>query len=87
MQLLKEQLAELNSSVELKETIELDLMEPFRSSHYFDDFGDYEEPIAKFIDLRQAMRTPTRDGHWSGHFSPLPIFQRAALLGEKVLYI
>ena len=70
LQLLKEQLAELNSSVELyqdreegvlpiiplglKETRELDLREPFRDFieyHYFEDFGDYEEPITEFIDL------------------------------------
>ena len=80
LQLLKEQLAELNSSVEiyqdreegvlpmiplgLKETKEMDLMEPFRGfieAHYYEDAGEYEEPIAELMDLRQAMRTPTRD--------------------------
>ena len=80
LQLLKEQLAELNSSVELyqgreegvlpmiplglKETKELDLRETFRAlieSHYFEDAGFYEEAVAELMDLRQAMRTPTRD--------------------------
>ena len=80
LQLLKEQLAELNSSVELyqgqaegvlpmiplglKETKELDLRETFRAlieSHYFEDAGVYEEAVAELMDLRQAMRTPTRD--------------------------
>ena len=70
LQLLNEQLAGLNRSVEiyqdreeevlpmiplgLKETRELDLREPFRDFieyHYFEDFGDYEEPITEFIDL------------------------------------
>ena len=80
LQLLKEQLAELNSSVEiyqdrdegvlpmiplgLKETKELNLRETFGDiieSHYFEDAGVYEEAIAELMDLRQAMRTPTRD--------------------------
>ena len=80
LQLLKEQMAELNSSVELyqdreegvlpmiplglKETKELELRESFKEfleSHYFEDGGDYEEPLAELMDLRQAMRTPTRD--------------------------
>ena len=81
LQLLKEQLAELNSSVELyqgreegvlpmiplglKETKELDLRETFGAlikSHYFTDAKVYEEAVAELMDLRQAMRTPTRDG-------------------------
>jgi hypothetical protein len=80
LQLLKEQLAELNSSVEiyqdreegvlpmiplgLKETKELYYRESFRGfleSHYYEDSGDYEEPIAELMDLRQTMRTPPRD--------------------------
>ena len=80
LQLLKGQLAELNSSVEiyqdreegvlpmiplgLKETKELDYRDSFRGfieSHYYEEPGDYQEPIAELMDLRQAMRTPTRD--------------------------
>ena len=100
LQLLKEQLAELNSSVEvkrvlisfgfnsrfllqvyqaeqaghqptvpmiplgLKETKELELEEVFRElieSHYYEDSADYDEALAELTDLRQAMRTPTRD--------------------------
>jgi len=83
LQLLKEQLAELNSSVEvyqaeqaghqptvpmiplgLKETKELELEEVFRElieSHYYEDGADYDEALAELTDLRQAMRTPTRD--------------------------
>ncbi|XP_040569515.1 rhophilin-2-B isoform X3 [Lepeophtheirus salmonis] len=82
LQLLKEQLAELNSSVELyqnsdgrqeipmiplglKETKEIDFREPFKDfilEHYSEEAGvDYENAIAEFMDIRQAMRTPARD--------------------------
>lgn len=83
LQLLKEQLAELNSSVELyqateqvpvmpmiplglKETNELELrgsLEEFISQHYHEPGGEYEEAVAELMDLRQAVRTPSRDGH------------------------
>lgn len=83
LQLLKEQLAELNSSVEvyqngtgdpeipmiplgLKETKEIDFREPFKDfilEHYSEDGSEYENAIAEFMDIRQAMRTPTRDGN------------------------
>ncbi|XP_075229263.1 GTP-Rho-binding protein rhophilin isoform X2 [Lycorma delicatula] len=82
LQLLKEQLAELNSSVELyqgestepvmpmiplglKETKEIDFREPFKDfilEHYSEDGSLYEDAISEFMDLRQAMRTPNRDG-------------------------
>ena len=80
LQLLKEQLAELNSSVELyqereervlpmiplglKETKDLDVREAFKSvieSHYYEDSKNYEEALASLQDLRQAMRTPSRN--------------------------
>ena len=80
LQLLKGELAELNSSVELyqereegllpmiplglKETKDMDLRETFKhviKSHYFEDPEDFEEALASLLDLRQAMRTPTRD--------------------------
>ena len=83
LQLLKEQLAELNSSMELyqsseqntimpmiplglKETNELELrhaLKEFISSHYYEDGEDYEETVAELMDLRQAVRTPSRDSH------------------------
>ncbi|XP_023343913.1 rhophilin-2 [Eurytemora carolleeae] len=82
LQLLKEQLAELNSSVELyqagsqllvpmiplglKETKEIELQEPFKDfilEHYSEDGGEHDESLAELQDLRQAMRTPTRDSH------------------------
>ena len=80
LQLLKEKLAELNSSFELyqdkeegvlpmiplglKETTEVDLRDPFKQfieCHYYENAEDYEESLAELKDLRQAMRTPTRD--------------------------
>ena len=90
LQLLKEQLAELNSSMELyqssdqttvmpmiplglKETNELELrqtLKEFISSHYYEDGEDYEETVAELMDLRQAVRTPSRDSHG---ISELPI--------------
>ena len=50
----------------LKETKELELRDTinkFIESHYHEDSGDYEEPLAELMDLRQAVRTPTRDNH------------------------
>ena len=80
LQLLKEQLAELNSSVELyqsnqepvvpmiplglKETKEIELRDTFKDfilEHYSEDGGEYEDSLAELMDIRQAMRTPTRD--------------------------
>ena len=81
LQLLKEELAEVNSSVEfyqgaeqeevmpmiplgLKETKELDMREAFKDlidTHYYEDGAEYEDQIAELMDLRQAVRTPTRD--------------------------
>ncbi|MEE6462970.1 hypothetical protein FKM82_005721 [Ascaphus truei] len=80
LQLLKEELEELNSSVEiyqnesevisvpmiplgLKETKELDVTEALKeciSEHYGEDGLLYENEIRDFMDLRQAMRTPSR---------------------------
>ena len=83
LQLLKEQLAELNSSMEvyqnsdkvtgmpmiplgLKETNELELrntLKDFIKEHYYEDGEDYEDAVAELMDLRQAIRTPSRDRH------------------------
>ena len=84
LQLLKEQLAELNSSVELyqmrnnsevavpmipfglKETKEIELRDSFRDfilEHYSEDGTNYENQLAELMDIRQAMRTPTRDNN------------------------
>lgn len=53
----------------LKETKELEVQEVFRhliETHYYEDGADYDEALAELTDLRQAMRTPTRDGHGIG---------------------
>ena len=85
LQLLKEQLSDLNSSVELyqmenttrellmpmiplglKETNELELrntLKEFIKTHYYEDGDEYEDAVAELMDLRQAVRTPSRDGH------------------------
>ena len=82
LQLLKEQLAELNSSVELyqntsevvvpmipiglKETKEIDFRDSFKDlilEHYSEDGAEYEDEIAELMDIRRAMRTPTRDNN------------------------
>ena len=50
----------------LKETKEIDFREPFKDfilEHYSEDGSEYENAIAEFMDIRQAMRTPTRDGN------------------------
>ncbi|CAH1164517.1 unnamed protein product [Phaedon cochleariae] len=83
LQLLKEQLAEMNSSVELyqsdsgtdalmpmiplglKETKEIDFRDPFKDfvlEHFSEDANRHDDAIADFMDTRQAIRTPLRDG-------------------------
>ncbi|RXG73688.1 Rhophilin-2-B [Armadillidium vulgare] len=57
LQLLKEQLGELNSSVEIYQGNRLD----FILEHYSEEPSDYEEVITEFMELREAMRTPERD--------------------------
>ncbi|XP_060693894.1 rhophilin-2 [Hemiscyllium ocellatum] len=81
LQLLKEELEGLNSSVEvyqnekaalcfpliplgLKETKEVDFVTPLRDfieEHYGDDPAEYEDKILDLMDLRQAVRTPSRN--------------------------
>nr|CAD7439088.1 unnamed protein product [Timema bartmani] len=53
----------------LKETKEIDFREPFKDfilEHYSEDGSQYEDPIAEFMDTRQAMRTPLRDSSGVG---------------------
>ncbi|XP_038147683.1 rhophilin-1 isoform X1 [Cyprinodon tularosa] len=81
LQLLKEELEELNSNMEiyqtdsdaisvpmiplgLKETKEVDFTVPiqdFICEHYGEDSSQYDKEIKELIDLRQAMRTPSRN--------------------------
>ena len=85
LQLLKEQLSDLNSSMELyqmentsrellmpmiplglKETKEIEMKEVFRDfilEHYSEDGYHYDDQLAELMDLRRAMRTPTRDSN------------------------
>ncbi|GFY47371.1 rhophilin-2, partial [Trichonephila inaurata madagascariensis] len=81
LQLLKEQLADLNSSVQLyqnnssiptmpmvplglKETKEIDFKEPFKDfilEHYSEDDSKFDSAIQQLNQIRQAIRTPSRD--------------------------
>uniref|UniRef100_A0A4W3GLE4 Rhophilin Rho GTPase binding protein 1 n=1 Tax=Callorhinchus milii TaxID=7868 RepID=A0A4W3GLE4_CALMI len=81
LQLLKEELEELNSSVEsclccsesvsvpmiplgLKETKEVDFtaaVKDFIREHYHEDGSKYDQEMKELLDLRQAMRTPSRN--------------------------
>ncbi|XP_061738922.1 rhophilin-1 [Nerophis ophidion] len=81
LQLLKEELEDLNSNMEvyqtdsdtvnvpmiplgLKETKEVDFTIPiqdFISEHYGEDSLLYQEEIKELMELRQAMRTPSRN--------------------------
>ncbi|XP_032619140.1 rhophilin-1 isoform X3 [Chelonoidis abingdonii] len=81
LQLLKEELEELNSCVDvyqndsesisvpmiplgLKETKEMDLMAPLKDlicEHYGEDGISFEKEIKELMELRQAMRTPSRN--------------------------
>merc|ERR1739844_740068 len=50
----------------LKETKEIDFREPFKDfilEHYSEDGANYENQLAELMDIRQAMRTPTRDNN------------------------
>ncbi|KAM5157509.1 rhophilin-1 [Mantella aurantiaca] len=80
LQLLKEELEELNSSVDvyqnesevigvpmiplgLKETKDLDLtdvLKEFIAEHYGEDGSLYDKEMREMMELRQAMRTPSR---------------------------
>ena len=45
-------------------TKDLDVKEAFKQcirSHYYDDANNYDEALASLMDLRQAMRTPSRN--------------------------
>ncbi|XP_045029029.1 rhophilin-2 isoform X1 [Daphnia magna] len=112
LQLLKEQLAVLNSSVEvyqgdqhgglshhipmiplgLKETKEVpfhDALHEFIEDHYKDKADDYVEAIAELSDLRQAMRTPSRDATGIGllyeYYNQLYFFERRFFSPERGL--
>ncbi|KAK9402871.1 rhophilin-1-like [Crotalus adamanteus] len=81
LQLLKEELEELNSCVEvyqndsdsvsvpmiplgLKETKELDWASPLKAvikDHYNEEEDSYKEELKALVDLRQAMRAPSRN--------------------------
>ncbi|XP_074842687.1 rhophilin-1 isoform X3 [Carettochelys insculpta] len=81
LQLLKEELEELNSSVDiyqndsesisvpmiplgLKETKEMDLTSPLKDfirEHYGEDGHSFDKEIKELTELRQAMRTPSRN--------------------------
>ncbi|XP_035229149.1 rhophilin-2-like isoform X2 [Stegodyphus dumicola] len=83
LQLLKEQLADLNSSVQLyqnnssistmpmvplglKETKEIDFKEPFKDfilEHYSEDDSKFDSAIQQLNQIRQAIRTPSRDAN------------------------
>ncbi|XP_046646786.1 rhophilin-2-like isoform X1 [Daphnia pulicaria] len=112
LQLLKEQLAVLNSSVEvyqgdqhgglthhipmiplgLKETKEVpfhDALHEFIEDHYKGKADEYLEAIAELSDLRQAMRTPSRDATGIGllyeYYNQLYFFERRFFSPERGL--
>ena len=79
----------------LKETKEIDFREPFKDfilEHYSEDAGaDYENAIAEFMDIRQAMRTPTRDANGISllfeHFNQLYFVERRFFPPDRSLGI
>jgi len=112
LQLLKEQLAVLNSSVEvyqapehndahipmiplgLKETKEVlfgDSLQEFLVDHYQELGSDYDDAIAELSDMRQAMRTPSRDTTGVGllyeYYNQLYYFERRFFSPERGLGI
>jgi len=112
LQLLKEQLAVLNSSVEvyqapqlsdahipmiplgLKETKEvlfLPSLQEFVVEHYRETGSEYDEAIAELSDMRQAMRTPSRDATGVAllyeYYNQLYYFERRFFSPERGLGI
>lgn len=107
LQLLKEQLAVLNSSVEvyqspndhipmiplgLKETKEVpfhDALNELIVDHYKAKGAEYEEAIVELSDLRQAMRTPSRDATGISllyeYYNQLYFFERRFFSPERGL--
>lgn len=78
----------------LKETKEIDFREPFKDfilEHYSEDGHDYENAIAEFMDVRQAMRTPTRDQNGIAllfeHFNQLYYVERRFFPPDRSLGI
>lgn len=78
----------------LKETKEIDFREPFKefvATHYFEEADDYEDAIAEFMDIRQAMRTPTRDQNGVAllfeHFNQLYFVERRFFPPDRSLGI
>ena len=70
----------------LKETNELELRDAIKKiigSHYHEDGEEFEDPLAELMDLRQAMRTPTRDSHGISllfqYYNQLPFVERISL--------
>ena len=78
----------------LKETKEIDFREPFKDfilEHYSEDGAEYENAIAEFMDIRQAMRTPTRDANGISllfeHFNQLYFVERRFFPPDRSLGI
>ena len=78
----------------LKETKEIDFRESFKDfilEHYSEDGNDYENAIAEFMDIRQAMRTPSRDltgiGLLYEYYNQLYYFERRFFSPERGLGI
>ena len=78
----------------LKETKEIDFREPFKDfilEHYSEDADEYENAIAEFMDIRQAMRTPTRDQNGVAllfeHFNQLYFVERRFFPPDRSLGI
>ena len=78
----------------LKETKEIDFREPFKDfilEHYSEDADENENAIAEFMDIRQAMWTPTRDQNGVAllfeHFNQLYFVERRFFPPDRSLGI
>ena len=67
------------------------LFQDFILEHYSEDGADYENAIAEFMDIRQAMRTPTRDANGISllfeHFNQLYFVERRFFPPDRSLGI
>ena len=71
--------------------ISWNIFQDFILEHYSEDGADYENAIAEFMDIRQAMRTPTRDANGISllfeHFNQLYFVERRFFPPDRSLGI
>ena len=80
----------ISDQIKLQQSWNL-FFQDFILEHYSEDGADYENAIAEFMDIRQAMRTPTRDANGISllfeHFNQLYFVERRFFPPDRSLGI